>query len=79
MRSGGAQNIPRPDTARVINGAVNEETMGRASRGTGCKAEYPLGRGAVFNAGSCEWVNGLIMREPTVERVTRTVLTGAWG
>ena len=67
------------DTARVIYGAVSEETLGRASRGNGCMAEYRRGLGAVFNAGSCEWVNGLIEREATVERVTRTVLTGEWG
>ena len=72
-------HLDAEDTARVIYGAVTEETMGRASRGNGCMAEYRRGRGAVFNAGSCEWVNGLIMGEPTVERVTRNVLLGAWG
>jgi len=53
--------------------------MGRASRGNGCMAEYRRGRGVVFNAGSCEWVNGLTLAEPTVQRVTRRVLVGAWG
>jgi hypothetical protein len=72
-------HLDAEDTARVIHGTVNEETMGRASRGNGCMAEYRRGAGAVFNAGSCEWVNGLIEREPTVERVTRNVLLGAWG
>ncbi len=72
-------HLDAEDTARVIYGAVNEETMGRASRGNGCMAQYRRGRGAVFNAGSCEWVNGLILGEPTVERVTRNVLVGAWG
>ena len=72
-------HLDAEDTARVIYGAVNEETMGRASRGNGCMAEYRRGRGAVFNAGSCEWVNGLIVGEPTVERVTRNVLVGEWG
>ena len=72
-------HLDAEDTARVIYGAVNEQTMGRASRGNGCMAQYRRGKGAVFNAGSCEWVNGLIMREPTVERVTRTVLTEFWG
>lgn len=72
-------HLDAEDTARVIYGAVNEETLGRASRGNGCMAEYRRGLGAVFNAGSCEWVSGLIEREPTVERVTRNVLLGAWG
>jgi hypothetical protein len=67
------------DTARMIYGAVTPETMGRASRGNGCMAEYRRGRGVVFNAGSCEWVNGLTLAEPTVQRVTRRVLVGAWG
>ncbi|MEO8244482.1 MAG: N,N-dimethylformamidase beta subunit family domain-containing protein [bacterium] len=72
-------HLDAEDTARVIYGAVNAETMGRASRGNGCMAEYRRGKGRVFNAGSCEWVNGLIEREPTVERVTRNVLLGDWG
>ena len=71
-------NLDAEDTARVIYGAVSEETLGRASRGNGCIAEYLRGKGAVFNVGSCEWVNGLIEREPTVERVTRRVLVGEW-
>ncbi len=71
-------HLDAEDTARVIYGAVNEATLGRASRGNGCMAEYRRGKGAVFNAGSCEWVNGLIMAEPAVERVTRNVLLGAW-
>ncbi len=71
-------HLDAEDTARVIYGAVNAETMGRASRGNGCMAEYRRGRGAVFNVGSCEWVNGLIEREPTVERITRRILTGDW-
>jgi hypothetical protein len=72
-------HLDAEDTARMIYGEVNEETMGRASRGNGCMAEYRRGRGAVFNAGSCEWVNGLIVGEPTVERVTRNVILGVWG
>ena len=71
-------HLDAEDTARVIYGAVNEETLGRASRGNGCMAEYRRGQGAVFNAGSCEWVAGLIARERPVEQVTRTVLLGDW-
>jgi hypothetical protein len=41
-------------------------------------AEYRRGKGAVFNAASCEWVAGLIARDPAVEEVTRRVLTGPW-
>ena len=67
------------EVAQVIYGEVTPETLGRAGRGNGCIAEYRRGSGAVYNAGSCEWVNGLIQREPTVERVTRNVLLGDWG
>ena len=63
----------------MIYGRVDAETMGRASRGNGCMADYRRGKGAVFNAGSCEWVNGLIVGDPTVERVTRNVILGPWG
>ena len=67
------------EVAKVIYGAASPENLGRAARGNGCMAEYRRGKGAVFNAGSCEWVNWLIQREPTVERVTRNVLLGGWG
>ncbi len=71
-------HLDAEDTARIIYGRVDAETMGRASRGNGCMAHYRRGKGAVFNAGSCEWVNGLILRDPTVERVTRNVILGDW-
>lgn len=66
------------DLALRLYGGVTPEAVGRASRGCGCMAEYRRGAGAVFNAGSCEWVAGLIARDATVERVTRTILTGDW-
>jgi hypothetical protein len=66
------------EVAQVLYGGTGPEAMGRASRGNGCMAEYRRGRGAVFNAGSCEWVAGLIARERPVEQVTRNVLLGEW-
>lgn len=66
------------EVALTVYGALTPETLGRASRGNGCIAEYRRGRGAVLNAGSCEWVAGLIRRDATVERVTRRILTGPW-
>lgn len=66
------------EVAQQIYGAVTPETLGRASRGNGCMAEYRRGRGAVFNAASCEWVAGLIARERPVETVTRNVLLKPW-
>lgn len=66
------------EVAQQVYGRVDAETMGLASRGNGCMVEYRRGKGAVFNAGSCEWVAGLIARERPVEQVTRNVLTGRW-
>jgi hypothetical protein len=66
------------EVAQTIYGEVTPETLGLASRGNGCMAEYRRGRGAVFNAASCEWVAGLIARERPVEVVTRNILLGDW-
>ncbi|MFM2354455.1 MAG: hypothetical protein RLZZ528_191 [Pseudomonadota bacterium] len=66
------------ELAEVLYGEATPETLGRAERGNGCMAEYRRGKGAVFNAGSCEWVAGLIRRDVQVEQVTRNVLTGDW-
>lgn len=66
------------EVALHVYGAVTPETVARASRGNGCMAEYRRGRGAVFNAASCEWVAGLIARERPVEQVTRNILLGDW-
>ncbi len=67
------------DLAARLYGGRTPEAIGRAARGNGCMAHYRRGRGGVFNAGSCEWVAGLIARDAPVERVTRRVLTGRWG
>ena len=66
------------EVASVLYGQVTPETLGLAARGNGCMAEYRRGLGTVFNAGSCEWVAGLIARDASVEEVTRRVLTGPW-
>lgn len=67
------------DIARFIHRDTSPEAVARAARGNGCMADYRRGQGAVFNAGSCEWVAGLIARDRTVEQVTRNVLLGPWG
>ena len=71
-------HLDAEEVALVVYGAVTPETLGRASRGNGCMVEYRHGKGAVYNAGSCEWVAGLIARDAVVERVTKRILTGAW-
>jgi hypothetical protein len=71
-------HLDAEEVALVVYGAITPETLGRASRGNGCMVEYRRGKGAVYNAGSCEWVAGLIAQDPVVARVTRRILTGAW-
>ena len=63
--------------AKVYGG--DADALGRAERGNGAMAVYRRGKGAVFNAGSCEWVAGLIARGSPVETVTRNLLLGVWG
>lgn len=43
--------------------------------GSGMVAEYSRGDGTVFNAGSCEWVQGLVNHDFFTEKITRNVLT----
>ncbi len=46
----------------------------RVKRGSGMIVNFPKGKGEVFHAGSCEWVAGLLRRDPMVEMVTANVL-----
>lgn len=66
------------DLALRLYGGLTAETLGRTTRGNGCIADYRRGAGAVFNAGSCEWVAGLIAQDRSVEQITRNVLLGEW-
>lgn len=66
------------EVAAKIYGSTDPEALGRAARGNGCIAEYRRGKGAVFNAASCEWVAGLIAADGPVVSVTRRVLLGPW-
>jgi hypothetical protein len=52
-----------------------EEARRRYRYGCGMIVHMPKGAGEVFTAGSCEWVNGLSLREPFTCAVTRNVLT----
>ena len=60
--------------AETLHGAQGPEAINQMKRGAGMIACYRRGNGEVFNAGSCEWVAGLIARDPQVERVTKNVL-----
>jgi hypothetical protein len=60
--------------AETVYGAASPENLDRAARGNGMIVSFSKGRGEVFHAGTCEWVAGLIDRDPFVERITRNVL-----
>jgi len=60
--------------AEAVHGAATPEAMEKMRRGSGMIVSFKKGRGEVFTAGTCEWVAGLIDRDPFVERITRNVL-----
>lgn len=60
--------------AFVLSGDTSDASVARHSRGSGMVVCFPSGRGEVFTAGTCEWVAGLMRRDPLTEMVTRTVL-----
>ncbi|OJY36946.1 MAG: hypothetical protein BGP06_14080 [Rhizobiales bacterium 65-9] len=63
-----------PQLARLRYREDTPEARERASRGSGMIVSFSQGRGAVFNAGSCEWVAGLHAADFQVEQMTRNVL-----
>lgn len=67
---------PFEDTHGILQAMYEEppEHLRDAEYGAGMVASFTKGEGEVFNAGSCEWVNGLAEREWFTERITRTVL-----
>ena len=60
--------------AETLHGDSTPETLARVDRGNGMIVQFPKGRGAVFHAGTTEWVAGLMRGDGAVERVTRNVL-----
>ena len=60
--------------AEAVHGAASPEAMETMRRGSGMIVTFRKGQGEVFTAGTCEWVAGLIDRDPFVERITRNVL-----
>jgi hypothetical protein len=57
-----------------VEGARDEAALDRHRRGAGMIAFFKRGLGQVFNAATCEWVAGLIARDPFVETITLNVL-----
>jgi len=60
--------------ARTTYGSATPQTVDRCKRGSGMVAIFERREGCVFTAGSCEWIAGLIDRDPQVELVTKNVL-----
>ena len=67
-------DLDRAFLAEILYGDASPESLDRAGRGNGAIVTFARGRGEVFTAGCCEWVNGLRLRDPQIERVTRNVL-----
>jgi hypothetical protein len=60
--------------ALMLEGDDGPAAVEKVRRGNGMLAVYRRGAGTVVNVGSVEWVNGLRLREPFVERITHTAL-----
>ena len=60
--------------AIAIFGEATPETLDKLRYGSGMIVNFTKGQGEVFTAGTCEWVSGLIDRDPFVERITKNVL-----
>lgn len=55
-------------------GDASPARLEAARRGSGMIVSFKKGAGEVFHAGASEWVNGLRLREPFTEAITRTVV-----
>jgi len=60
--------------AETLYGTPSDENLEKVKRGNGMIVNFARGKGEVFHAGSCEWVAGLLRRDPMVEQVTNNVL-----
>jgi hypothetical protein len=60
--------------ASTVLGSTSNEAREKLARGSGMIVSFRRAKGEVFHAGTCEWVSGLIQRDPGVERVTGNVL-----
>jgi hypothetical protein len=60
--------------AETFYGEATPEAMDKVARGSGMIVHFKKGKGEVFTAATCEWVNGLRLGDRQVEQVTRNVL-----
>ncbi|QPC85361.1 hypothetical protein GA830_00350 [Mesorhizobium sp. NBSH29] len=60
--------------AETLVGDDSAAAVEKVKRGAGMIVNFERGKGEVFNAGSCEWVAGLLRGDAMVEKVTTNVL-----
>ena len=60
--------------ASLLAPDMSDASVSQHSRGTGMLVHFPKGKGEVFTAASCEWVNGLKLDEYSTVTITRNVL-----
>ncbi len=60
--------------AETLYGDASDENLDKVRYSNGMIVNFRRGGGEVFHAGSCEWVAGLLRKDPMVERVTANVL-----
>lgn len=67
-------DLAAPGIAKFRYGGDSPEELQAVRRGSGMIVSFRKGAGEVFHAGASEWVNGLRLREPITEAITRTVI-----
>lgn len=60
--------------AYAVYRRTDNEAIDKVKRGSGMIVCFDKGKGTVVNAAGCEWVAGLIARDPFVEKITSNVL-----
>jgi hypothetical protein len=60
--------------ARTLIGDDQAPSVDKVKRGAGMMVNFPMGKGEIFHAGTCEWVAGLLRQDPMVERVTANIM-----
>lgn len=74
LRYYSGSNMDVSGMAQVRYGEVTEQTLAAAGRGNGMIVSCNKGSGQIFNAGTCEWVAGLQLKDTETDIITRNVL-----
>lgn len=68
------RNSPEEHPFLILAPLAGDRPVETLRFGSGMVVSFTRGAGLVVNAGTTEWVNGLIVRDPFVELVTRNIL-----